>query len=191
MTLTLLTLAMLNAAAQDASLSGTEFHHRGLLLSQNDVPPPPPPPPLEGAPMPGNSYDSWSLEQLQRESMRLSSMRPGLAGPIVLLSVGAGLAVMLGLPLTLAALTSSAGGFAFGVLAGGLVFLLPGIAMVIAGFVWLASRISERREYDQQLEEIDLYIRNRETQMQMQPVNVSPSVDLLAPAPRQVVLARF
>ena len=187
MTLTLLTLTVLNMAAQDASLSGTEFRHRGLLLAQNDAPPPPPP--LEGAPpMPqGNAYDSWSLEQLQRESMRLNSMRPSLAGPIILMSVGGGIALVLGLPFTFYGIAAGGLGFGVGLLAVGLVFLLPGIAMAIGGGIWLASRIGERREYDEQIEEVELRIQNR----QLQPVTGPSNVDLYAPAPTQLVLARF
>lgn len=187
MTLTLLTLALMNVAAHDASLSGSEIHYQGLLLAQNDAPPPPPP--LEGAPpMPGNAYDSWSLEQLQRESMRLNSMKPSLAGPIVLLSVGGGIALVLGLPFTFYGLAAVGLGFGYGLLAVGLVFLLPGIAMAIGGGIWLASRISERRDYDHQLEDIDLRIRSRSMPP---PATGAPAVDLFRPAPAQVVLARF
>jgi hypothetical protein len=192
MTFTLLALAAMNAVpslAHDASLAGTELHHRGWLVAQNDMPPPPPPP--ESAAPSANtlnpsSYDGWSTEQLRTESRRLHDLEPGLGGPIALLAVGAGLTLFVGAPLTFVGISYLAVYGGFELLALGLSFLLPGIALAVIGGVWLGSRIAERRGYSEKIEDID----NRLRRSGEGPGGV-PSVEQYRPVPNTLVLARF
>ncbi len=190
MSLALLTLAVLNVASLDAqgvSLIGAESHLHGLLLAQADAPPPPPPPSVSPNMGVGGNYEGWSLEQLQRESRRLNDLRPSLVGPIVLLAVGAGITVFLGVPFLLSGVSILYATGVAGFLIAGLVFAVPGVAMIVIGSIWLSSRIAERREAGEQIDEIEMRIRNyREA-----PSSGVPQVEQYRPAPTQLVLARF
>ncbi len=197
----LVALAALNAGpsiARDASLVGTEVHHKGFLVAQNDAPPPPPP--LEQAPpsappsaanlVPTGSYDGWSVEQLRAESRRLNDNKPSIAGPIVLLAVGAGLGVFIGAPFTYAGIVALAAGYGSGLLIFGLAVLLPAIAMAVIGGIWLGARLSERHAVGEQIDEIERRIPNAPGGGGNQPAGV-PSVEQYRPVGPMMELARF
>ncbi len=197
----LVALVALNAGpsiARDASLVGTEAHHKGFLVAQNDAPPPPPP--LEQAPpspppsaanlVPTGNYDGWSVEQLRAESRRLSDNRPSIVGPIVLLAVGAGLGFFIGAPFTYLGVAYFLAGYGVGALVFGLAVLLPAIAMIIVGCIWLGARISERRAIGEQIDEIERRIPNAPGGGGNQPAGVR-SVEQYRPVGPMMELARF
>lgn len=195
MMFTALALVALNAGpsiVRDASLVGTEAHHKGYLVAQNDAPPPPPP--LESAPpsavnlAPSGSYNGWSVEQLRAESRRLNDNRPSIVGPIILIAVGAGLGVFIGAPFTYGGIVALGAGYGAGVLIFGLAVLLPAIAMAVIGGIWLGARISERNEIGQQIDEIERRIPN--AGQGNQPAGV-PAVEQYRPATPMMELARF
>ncbi len=195
MTFALLALVALNAGpslARDASLVGSEMHHRGILVAQNDSPPPPPPP--EMAPpsaanlAPRGNYEGWSVEQLRAESRRLNDSRPSIGAPIALLAVGAGLGVFIGAPFTYAGILVLAGGYGVGVLIFGLAVLLPGIAMAVIGGVWLGARLTERHAIDEQIDDIERRI--PQAGGGNAPMGV-PQVEQYRPTTQLIELARF
>jgi len=159
-TLLAVVISLVGAAspgASDSMLTGSELHRHGLLLAQ--APPFPealPPPPS------GGRYDGWSRQMLTVELARLDDLRPSLAMPIVLLSVG-GTVALLGVTLALVSLIP------------GLVALIAGAGCVVIGAILLFERVPERRRANIEIEEIEALLERSPSQPSYpQPSNVPP-----------------
>lgn len=137
----------------------------------------------DDAPRP--TLDSMTREQLSAELRRLEESRPGLGGPIALLSVGVVLVVpgaifgFLGFALIAAEVGMKAGaGTAVGylLLAGGGVFVLVGVILAVVGLIKLITRIGARRAHGNEIDAVHQRLEAIDNPPQ-------PVVDDPAPAP--------
>lgn len=86
-----------------------------------------------------HDLEAMTRDEVQAEITRLESSRPGLVGPIVLLSVGGGLTIL------------SILFFAVEATIAGAVFIVPGAALGIVGGILLGVRLAGRGTYVAQL----------------------------------------
>ena len=103
------------------------------------------------------TLELMTQQQLQIELERLQSSRPGLAAPIIQISVG-GVAVIGGLGLLnagAAIVFSRPALLATFLLTGGAVLLLGGVVLALAGIVKIGRLLAERRVIGVQVEEIE------------------------------------
>ena len=109
---------------------------------------------------PRPSLDTMTREQLAAELRRLDDTKPSIGGPIVLLSIGAGLSIpgayFLISGLSTAAFNSGTFTQAAGyILAGfGGVLLTAGLILVIVGAILLPMRLSKRTAHAEETEQI-------------------------------------
>ncbi len=99
-----------------------------------------------------------------KSTAELKAERPGIGGPIALLSVG-GAVFLVGVPFLLAGIASnsicsvsSSGGcpnVGSGLTVTGAVLMVAGGGMALGGGLWLGSRIGERRDYNAELKSRD------------------------------------
>lgn len=152
----------------------------GMLLAQADLGPPPIPP-AAGEPIaPGRS-----LQDLRAEYQRLEESRPGLAGSIVMLSIGV-VALAVGIPVFFYvgvwSLLNSFSSYLW--LIGmpiGIILIALGITFTIVGAVGLGRKARERRTIGDQMEEIKRQIEALESAPPPPPP--PSSVERLGPAP--------
>ncbi|MBS1151946.1 MAG: hypothetical protein H6Q89_3644 [Myxococcaceae bacterium] len=169
-----------NVASRHVALSEARFQ---LVSDDEDAPRP--------------TLDSMTREQLAVELRRLDDTRPGLGGPIAMLSVGVVLAVpgvalgILGLSLVAVEAGMKAGaGTAVGylVMAGGGVFVLVGTILLIVGVVKLIKRIGARREHTEEVNQIQQRLDTLDQQpapLPGPPPVPPPAPELAAPPPPQ------
>ena len=172
--LTLTLIAALHGASlpnvrHSASLTGeSPAIGTGMLLAQSEAPPPPP---GDSGGL-GLARPARSLQELRDERTRLDATRPSLGGPIAMLAVGAGLALvgagvgLGGLELLIAYFftTGLYGGSSiatvftvagFVLLGIGVVMLGVGIPLAIIGGIRLKKTINERTAIGVEMNLID------------------------------------
>ncbi len=156
-------------AEADVMLAGSELHHQGWLMAQANVPAP------MAAPATGVAkYDGWTAEQLRVELTRLENDKPSLALPIVLLSAG-GVATLIGLWVLSVSLTAA------------LIFILPGVGLIIWGVIVLTQRLAIRRQMNADIETLNSLLERPSNDFQP-PLPPPPSVRGAMPS---VLIASF
>ena len=106
---------------------------------------------------PRPNLDAMTRDQLDSELRRLDESKPNIVGPIVLLSVGGGLAIpgTYFLYLAISAATNATGSFAslsivvayFAGIVGGL-FLTAAVVMIVIGAITLPMKLSAKKAHD-------------------------------------------
>jgi hypothetical protein len=146
------------------------------------------------------SFDSMTVDQLERERSRLNDSMPGVGLPLVLIIVGGasqllGLySVLFGVDLLINPLTS------------GLLLLAVGVAVCVVGIIIMVNRMAERGEISAKIAKIDDYL-NRAPQYSPQapPPPPAPGGEMPPPplppppppsgasvdAPLHIILAQF
>ena len=127
------------------------------------------------------SIDAMTREQLAAELRRLEDTRPSLVGPIVLLSVGAVLAIP-GAAL-IAIGVGNLGGTSFVevlMIAGGAMLTITGVVLVLVGGIMLAVRLVRRGGHAADVDEVRMRI---DVLDQTLPTPAAPATELVPPPP--------
>ena len=117
-------------AASGGFQLGDSVEHRGLTLLGGRI---------QLVEDHSRALDAMNKDQLAAELFELQNAKPSLVGPIVLLSIGGGLSLFSLYFFGLTGLGTYGEAFA---IAGGAVFLIPGVVLIIIGGILLAVRLA-------------------------------------------------